>query len=208
MKYGGLRTLRKFIFLFPLILGIPISFLGFIFHDGRFILAGLSIILGFLIKFTDQLIDEEEFRKWRKWALFTSIFIISVIGYLAYQFPPAFGLVMGCGIGLLLSGKVDHPAFVLSLIGIFVMAASLVFVFDFKIEKEVFYLIPMAALGSFFDEFFHERWKNFASRHRFILKTTAFVAFLLSFAEFYHFAAFLCFDVAYDLVGYGFKSNS
>ena len=74
------------------------------------------------------------------------------------------------------------------------------------IEVTTFYIIPVAAAGSFLDEFGHEHWKSnkksitFIFKHRFFLKTFAFFGVILGFAQPIHFIGFLCFDIFYDLI--------
>jgi len=60
-------------------------------------------------------------------------------------------------------------------------------------------------MGSFLDEFGHDKWKSnkitkFVFKHRFFLKAFAFIGFILGFVHLVHLVGFLCFDIFYDLV--------
>jgi len=206
MKY----KISVLIILISLIMGIGCITLGFsspkniVFHG--FAIVGICVLLGVAVKTMDQLIDEIKVKSYRLWIVPLTIFIPTSMAYLALTEEPVIGMVLGTVIGILIAGKLDHPAYVISVI-LFITMISIAFVFHvIHIEVATFYIIPIAATGSFLDEFGHEHWKSnnksitFIFKHRFFLKTFAFFGVLLGFAQPIHFIGFLCFDIFYDLV--------
>jgi hypothetical protein len=191
-------------------MGIGCITLGFsspkniVFHG--FAIVGICVLLGVAVKTMDQLIDEIKVKSYRLWIVPLTIFIPTSMAYLALTEEPVIGMVLGTVIGILIAGKLDHPAYVISVI-LFITMISIAFVFQvIHIEVATFYIIPIAATGSFLDEFGHEHWKSnnksitFIFKHRFFLKTFAFFGVFLGFAQPIHFIGFLCFDIFYDLV--------
>jgi len=199
-----------FIIIISLITGIGCITLGFsypkniVFHG--FTIVGICVLLGIAVKTMDQLIDEIKVKSYRLWIVPLAIFIPTSMAYLALTEEPVIGMVLGTVIGILIAGKLDHPAYVISVI-LFITLVSIAYVLHIiNIEVTTYYIIPVAAAGSFLDEFGHERWKSnkksitFIFKHRFFLKTFAFFGVILGFAQPIHFIGFLCFDIFYDLV--------
>jgi hypothetical protein len=206
MKY----KLSVLIIIISLMMGIGCITLGFsypkniVFHG--FTIVGICVLLGIAVKTMDQLIDEIKVKSYRLWIVPLAIFIPTSMAYLALTEEPVVGMVIGTAIGLLIAGKIDHPAYIISVI-LFIILISIAFVFHvLDIEVATFYIIPVAATGSFLDEFGHEQWKSnsksitFIFKHRFFLKTFAFFGVIVGFAQPIHFIGFLCFDIFYDLV--------
>ena len=126
--------------------------------------------------------------------------------YLALTEEPVIGMVIGTAIGIFIAGKLNHPAYILSIIlftGLIFIAILLQII---NMNLNTFYIIPVAAVGSFLDEFGHERWKSdkksitFIFKHRFFLKIFAFFGVIFGFAQVIHLIGFLCFDIFYDLI--------
>jgi hypothetical protein len=158
------------------------------------------------VKTMDQLIDEIKIKSYRIWIVPLAIFIPTSMVYLALTEEPVIGMVIGTVIGILVAGKLDHPAYLVSVI-LFVTLVLIAFALQvITIEVTTVYIIPVAATGSFLDEFGHEKWKSnkksitFIFKHRFFLKTFAFFGVILGFAQPIHLIGFLCFDIFYDLV--------
>jgi hypothetical protein len=204
--------MKKLVFVVTIssIIGFGCILVGFsypkniVFHG--FILLGICVLLGIAVKTMDQLIDEIKVKLYRLWIVPLVIFIPTSMAYLALTEEPVIGMVLGTVIGILIAGKLDHPAYVISVI-LFITLVSIAFVLHIiNIEVTTFYIIPVAAAGSFLDEFGHERWKSnkksitFVFKHRFFLKTFAFFGVIIGFAQPIHFIGFLCFDIFYDLV--------
>ncbi len=192
--------------------------LGFSFHQNilshGFIVIDICILLGVTTKSMDQLIDETNMKSYRLWIIPCAIFIPSSMAYLALTEGPVIGMVIGTVIGLIVAGKIDHPAYGISII-LFIALIFFAFVMRvIQIEVTTFYIIPVAAAGSFLDEFGHERWRSsnksitFIFKHRFFLKIFAFFGVVLGFALPIHFIGFLCFDVCYDLVDATIRSDA
>jgi hypothetical protein len=204
--------MKKLVFIVTIsfIIGIGCILIGFfypkniVFHG--FTIVGICVLLGVAVKTMDQLIDEIKVKSYRLWIVPLAIFIPTSMAYLALTEEPVIGMVLGTVIGILIAGKLDHPAYVISVI-LFITLVSIAFVLHIiNIEVTTFYIIPVAAAGSFLDEFGHERWKSnkksitFIFKHRFFLKTFAFFGVIIGFAQPIHFIGFLCFDIFYDLV--------
>lgn len=173
-------------------------------------LVGLCILLGMLIKGMDQLIDVPGFRRFRYLIPPVAVAIPLIIGYLAYVHDPVFGMVMGTALGLILTRKIDHPGFVVSIIGFIGIMVLLVVLGSLAIATTSIYIIPFAFIGCYADEVGHE-WMGTRNRplsvkfffeHRFALKVAAVICTLLGFAHPIHLAAFLCFDFAYDITAH------
>jgi hypothetical protein len=193
-----------------LIMGIGCITLGFsypkniVFHG--FTIVGICVLLGVTVKTMDQLIDEIKIKSYRLWIVPLALFIPSSMAYLALTEGPVIGMVIGTVIGLLITGKIDHLAYIASIV-LFIIIVFFASVSQMiNIEITTFYIIPVAAVGSFLDEFGHEHWKSnkksitFVFKHRFFLKTFAFFGVILGFAQPIHFIGFLCFDIFYDLI--------
>jgi len=206
MKY----KISVLIIIISLIMGIGCITLGFsypkniVFHG--FTIMGICVLLGIAVKTMDQLIDEIKIKSYRIWIIPLAIFIPSSMAYLALTEAPVVGMVIGTVIGLIIAGKINHPAYITSIILFISLVFSAFVSHIINIEVTTFYIIPVAAVGSFLDEFGHERWKSnkksitFIFKHRFFLKTFAFFGVILGFAQPIHFIGFLCFDIFYDLV--------
>jgi len=171
-----------------------------------FIIVGICILLGIAVKIMDQLIDEIKVKSYRIWIIPLAVFIPSAMAYLALTEEPVVGMVIGTAIGILIAGKLDHPAYVASII-LFIALVFIAFLLQvINIEVTTFYIIPVAAAGSFLDEFGHERWGDnkkvvtFIFKHRFFLKMFAFFGVVVGFAQPIHLIGFLCFDIFYDLI--------
>jgi hypothetical protein len=205
--------MKKLVFVVTIssVIGIGCILVGFsypkniVFHG--FILVGICVLLGIAVKTMDQLIDEIKVKTYRLWIVPLTIFIPISMAYLALTESPVVGMVLGTVIGILIAGKLDHPAYVISII-LFISLISIAFVLHvIDIDVSTFYIIPVAAAGSFLDEFGHERYKSnkksitFIFKHRFFLKIFAFFGVIFGFAQPIHFIGFLCFDIFYDLVG-------
>ena len=197
------------------LIGIILSLVGFIQSNNDVVLIGLCIILGLDVKFIDQLIDEESMRKYRMYAIPLAILIPLFMGYLATIHDPVFGMVIGTALGLLLAGKLDHPAFLLAAVGFVIGMGVFVYYFNVDIATTSFYLIPMTGFGAYGDEFGHEKvskggYPNAVYQffeHRFLLKTVAAISVLVGFAEIIHLVGFLCWDLSYDAVAYFWDSR-
>lgn len=170
------------------------------------ILIGMCILLGIAVKVMDQLIDELNVHSNKLWIGALAIFIPCALAYLAITEGPVIGMVIGTVIGLLLTKKIDHPAYLVSIILFLTFIFSAFELQVLQIQITTFYIIPVAAAGSFLDEFGHEHWNSksksitFIFKHRFFLKIFAFFGVLLGFAQIIHFLGFLCFDIFYDIV--------
>jgi hypothetical protein len=206
MKY----KLSVLIIIISLIMGIGCITLGFSYPKNTafhgFIIVGICVLLGVAVKTMDQLIDEIKIKSYRIWIVPLAIFIPTSMVYLALTEEPVIGMVIGTVIGILVAGKLDHPAYLVSVI-LFVTLVLIAFALQvITIEVTTVYIIPVAATGSFLDEFGHEKWKSnkksitFIFKHRFFLKTFAFFGVILGFAQPIHLIGFLCFDIFYDLV--------
>jgi hypothetical protein len=211
--YNDRNIMKKFFFIVTIssILGIGCILIGFsypkniVFHG--FTIVGICVLLGVTVKIMDQLIDEIKIKSYKLWIVPLAIFIPASMAYLALTEEPVIGMVLGTVIGILIAGKLDHPAYVISVI-LFISLVSIAFVLRvIDIQGSTFYIIPVAATGSFLDEFGHERYKSnkksvtFIFKHRFFLKAFAFFGVIFGFAQPIHFIGFLCFDIFYDLVG-------
>ena len=192
------------------ILGIGCILLGFSYPKNSvfngLMLIGLCILLGIAVKMMDQLIDETKNRSLKILIMPLAIFIPASMAYLALTEEPVVGMVIGTVIGLLIAGKLNHPMYLVS-VSLFITVIFILFALHvINIEATMFYIIPVAATGSFLDEFGHERSKSnkkiimFIFKHRFFLKFFAFLGFILGFASLVHLIGFLCFDIFYDLV--------
>ena len=199
----------------PIIISTMITGIGFILVGlyyqknnvlNGLILIGLCILWGVIVKLMDQLIDEKTAKSYRIWIIPLAFFIPISMVYIALTEEPVIGMVVGTAIGLLIAGKLDHPMYLVSVILFvtIVVIVSMLSMVDIKITT--FYIIPVAATGSFLDEFVHERWKSgqkivmFILKHRFFLKAFAVLGFLLGYAHLVHLIGFLCFDIFYDIV--------
>ncbi len=208
------RLSKRYIALLMLaIIGIGISATGFIFKYSDIVLIGFCLILGLDVKLTDQLIDDRSMKPFRKYVFPLAIVIPVLMGYLATTHDPVFGMVIGTAIGLLLSGKIDHPAFIMCVIGFIIAMVAFVLLAGVEIAITSVYIVPIAAFGAFGDEFGHERISAkkegdvpgsvvFFFKHRFLLKCMAILCVITGFAEIIHLAGFLCFDLAYDIIAY------
>jgi hypothetical protein len=181
--------------------------LGFILNNGGARLVGICLLLGFLIKSMDQFIDESRYKKYRILIGPFAVSIPLVIGYLAYVHDPVFGMVIGTALGLVLTRKIDHPAFVVGIIGFIVIIVILVLAGGLEIATTSIYIIPFAFIGCFADEIGHEKMSERTEpkalklffEHRFALKVAAVICTALGFAQIIHLVAFLCFDIAYEI---------
>lgn len=169
------------------------------------LLIGLCILLGAIIKLLDQIIDIGRAYNHKMWVAVIALIIPISLTYLAVTEGPVIGMVVGTVIGLILTRKIDHPAYIAS-IGFFFLFVFMTLGFEsIQVPTETFLIIPVAAAGSFLDEFGHDRWKSgnkyisFFLEHRFFLKIFAFIGMLVGFAQFIHFLGFLSFDIAYDI---------
>ena len=189
-------------------LSLLITAAGYLLSNDDIILIGLCIFLGLDVKLIDQLIDDESMIRYRRLTFPLAILIPILMGYLAIIHDPVFGMVLGTALGLLLSGKLDHPAFVMAAVGFIVVMSAFVILFNIDIATTSLYLIPLAAFGAFGDEFGHEkvsaashsRGIRFFFEHRFLLKIIALISVLIDFAEPIHLLGFLCWDISYDVV--------
>lgn len=193
--------------------GIVISLTGFLRGSADIVLIGFCVILGLDVKFIDQLIDDDEMKKFRFLAFPLALLIPVLMGYLAVIHDPVFGMVMGTALGLLLSGKLDHPAFIMAAVGFFIAMIAFVLLFNVDIAMTSVYLIPLAAFGAFGDEYGHEKvaggaypgWVCLFFEHRFLLKIVALVSVIIGFAGLIHLMGFLCWDLTYDVVAVTWK---
>ena len=204
--------MKKLVFILAMsfFIGIGCILIGFFYQDNivfhGFTIVGICVLLGVAVKTMDQLIDEIKIKSYRLWILPLALFIPSSMAYLALTEGPVIGMVIGTVIGLLITGKIDHLAYIVSIVLFVILVFFASVSHMITIEVTTFYIIPVAAAGSFLDEFGHEHWKSnkrsitFIFKHRFFLKTFAFFGVLLGFAQPIHFIGFLCFDIFYDLV--------
>jgi hypothetical protein len=170
-------------------------------------LVGFCILLGLLVKGTDQLIDEPRFKRYGVLIIPSAVVIPVIIGYLAYTHDPVFGMVIGTALGLILTGKIDHPAFVAGVIGFIGIIVILFLVGSLEIATTSIYIIPFAFIGCYADEIGHEKMSQRSQpkslalffEHRFALKVTAVICTALGFAQIIHLIAFFCFDISYDI---------
>ncbi len=192
------------------LIGIGCILIGFFYQNNivfhGFTIVGICVLLGVAVKTMDQLIDEIKIKSYRLWILPLALFIPSSMAYLALTEGPVIGMVIGTVIGLIITRKIDHLAYIASIVLFIILVFFASLLHMINIEITTFYIIPVAAVGSFLDEFGHEHWKSnkrsitFIFKHRFFLKTFAFFGVLLGFAQPIHFIGFLCFDIFYDLV--------
>lgn len=189
---------------------------GFLIEYSGATLVGLCILLGMLIKGLDQLIDVPGFRKFRYLIPPMAAAIPLIIGYLAYVHDPVFGMVIGTALGLILTKKIDHPGFVVSIVGFIGIMVLLVVLGSLEVATTSIYIIPFAFIGCYADEVGHEmmssknrpRSVKFFFEHRFALKVAAVICTLLEFALPIHLVAFICFDIAYDIIARFMVCNS
>ena len=188
--------------------------LGYVIKSSGASLVGICIFLGLLIKGTDGLIDDARLKKFRFLIFPFAIAVPLIIGYLAYTYDPVFGMVIGTAVGLLLSGKIDHPGFVVSFVAFIVIMILLVIFGNLQIATTSIYIIPFAFAGSFLDELSHERTAEGEHgalhqffEHRPLLKIAAVICTLLGFAQIIHLVAFFCFDIAYDVTAFSLKED-
>jgi hypothetical protein len=206
---------RSIILILFAIIGLIVTGTGFLWVNDDVTLIGLCIILGLDVKFIDQLIDDDTMKPHRKFAIPLALLIPILMGYLATIHDPVFGMVLGTAAGLLLAGKLDHPAFLIAAVGFMCGMIAFVVIRDISIATTSYYLIPMAAFGSYGDEFGHERIRhgNFPNwvvqffEHRFLLKSVAAFSVLIGFADMIHLIGFLCWDATYDSVAYVWKMD-
>ena len=197
------------VFTLSAITGIILIILGFSYPKSNvfngFIIIGICILLGIAIKTMDQLIDESTSKNNKIFLIPLAIFIPFSIAYLALSEEPVIGMVIGTVLGLLIAGKLDHPMYIVSVI-LFILLVFVAYIMHvMTAEINTLYIIPVAATGSFLDEFGHEKYKHgkitvFMFEHRFFLKIFAFLGFILGFAQLVHLIGFLCFDIFYDLI--------
>jgi len=199
------------------LIGVICIFIGFyyskdLFFQG-FMIVGICILLGIAIKIMDQLIDEIKIKSYRIWIIPLAVFIPVSMTYLALTEEPVVGMVIGAVIGMLIAGKINHPAYVLSIILFIVLVFIALLLHLINIELTTFYIIPVAVIGSFLDEFGHEKCSSnnkiitFLFKHRFFLKIFAFIGVLAGFAQTIHLIGFLCFDIFYDLVATAYQKD-
>jgi len=199
------------------IIGIGFTLLGLYNSQDNiingFTVIGLCILLGLAVKTMDLLIDEVKVKSYKIWIIPLGIFIPTSMVYLALTEEPVIGMVIGAALGLLIAGKLDHPMYKVSVI-LFVILIIIIFWLNMlDIKTTTFYIIPVAAIGSFLDEVGHEKWKGnqniikFMFKHRFFLKSFAFLGFVLSFANIFHLLGFLCFDIFYDITDLAFQNT-
>ena len=190
-------------------IGIVSTIFGFYFPKNSvyngLTLIGVCILLGIAVKIMDQLIDEIRGKQYRIWIILLGVFIPTSMVYLALTEEPVVGMVIGTAVGLLIAGKLDHPMYIISVILFVILVFTAYILCIINVEATTFYIIPVAAMGSFLDEFWHNKYKKnkittFAFKHRFFLKIFAFIGFILGFAQLIHLVGFLCFDIFYDIV--------
>jgi len=199
------------------LIGIVCILIGFYYYENTifygFAIVGICILLGITTKIMDLIIDEIKVKSYRIWIIPLAIFIPSAMAYLALTEEPVVGMVIGAAIGMLVAGKLDHPAYIVSVV-LFIVLVFIAFLLQIiNIEVTTFYIIPVAVAGSFLDEFGHERWGNnkkvitFIFKHRFFLKTFAFFGVVAGFAQPAHLIGFICFDIFYDLVDTAYRHD-
>ncbi len=199
------------------ITGIGCIFIGFYYSKDPifmgFLIVGICILLGIAIKIMDQLIDEIKIKSYKIWMVPLAVFIPTSMAYLALTEEPVVGMVVGTVLGMMIAGKINHPAYLVSII-LFIALVFIAFLLQLiNIEVTTFYIIPVAAIGSYLDEFGHEKWKSnkrsitFLFKHRFFLKVFAFIGVVAGFAQPIHFIGFLCFDIFYDLVATAYQKD-
>ena len=144
--------------------GIGFILIGFYKNEDSFfqgfIIIGICILLGITIKIMDQIIDEIKNRLYRIWIIPLAFFIPVSMTYLALTEEPVIGMVVGAVIGMIIAGKINHPAYIASIILFFTFIFITFLLQLIYIEITTFYIIPVAAIGSFLDEFGHENWKS------------------------------------------------
>lgn len=212
--------MKKFVFMLiiSIMIGTGLFLIGITYpNDTSFhglIIVGLCVLLGMAVKTLDQLIDQIKVKSYRIWIIPLAIFIPSSMAYLALTEEPVVGMVIGAVVGMLIAGKLDHPAYIISVI-IFIFLIFIAVLYQIMtIESTTIYIVPVAAIGSFLDEFCHEHYKKnekfvkFFLKHRFFLKIFAFFGVLAGFAKPVHLIGFLCFDIFYDLINTSYKIDN
>jgi hypothetical protein len=199
-----------FILVISFFIGVGCILIGFLYQNNivfhGFVIVGICVLLGMAVKTMDYIVDEIKMKPYRLWIVPLAFFIPSSMAYLALTEGPVIGMVIGTVIGLLITGKIDHLAYIVSIVLFVILVFFATVLHIINIEMTTFYIIPVAAVGSFLDEFGHEHWKSdnksitFIFKHRFFLKTFAFFGVVLGFAQPIHLIGFLCFDIFYDLV--------
>lgn len=204
--------MKKLVFILAIsfLIGIGCILIGFSYQNNSvfhgLVIVGICILLGAAVKTMDHIVDEIKMKSYRLWIVPLALFIPCSMAYLALTEGPVIGMVIGTVIGLLITGKIDHLAYIASIILFIILVFFASVLHMITIEVTTFYIIPVAAAGSFLDEFGHEHWKSnkkiitFIFKHRFFLKIFAFFGVLLGFALPIHFIGFLCFDIFYDLI--------
>lgn len=212
--------MKKLIFILALssLIGFGSFLIGLLYSDDTYLygftIVGICTLLGITIKTMDQLIDKKKVKSNRIWIILMTIFITVAMTYLALTEEPVIGMVIGTVIGLMIAGKLDHSAYLV----ITLLFIALIFVAYLMqiihVELTTFIIIPVAATGSFLDEFVHERWQSnnwiitFIFKHRFFLKVFALLGVLVEFAQPIHFIGFLCFDIFYDIIGTAYRYDN
>jgi hypothetical protein len=204
--------MKKLVFILAIsfLIGIGCILIGFFYQNNivfhEVVIVGICILLGAAVKTLDYIVDEIKMKPYRLWIVPLALFIPSSMAYLAFTEGPVIGMVIGTVIGLIITGKIDHLAYIASIILFILLVFFASVLHMITIEVTTFYIIPVAAAGSFLDEFGHDHWKSnkksitFIFKHRFFLKMFAFFGVILGFAQPIHFIGFLCFDIFYDLI--------
>jgi len=193
------------------IVGLVLTVIGLVALNEGATLIGLCVLLGLSIKGMDQAVDLDSMSGRRHFAYLFAAGIPVITIYLALHEDPVFGMILGTAIGLLLAGKWDHPSFFVAGIGFIVFSFGFILLFDVEIATTSYYLVPMAAVGNYLDEFAHDRTAGTGGRaerymeHRPILKVVGLIAVLIGFAEWIHLAGLLAFDLSYDLIAVVWK---
>jgi hypothetical protein len=204
--------MKKLVFIMAIsfLIGIGCILIGFFYQNNivfhGVVIVGICILLGAAVKTLDYIVDEVKMKPYRLWIVPLALFIPSSMAYLALTEGPVIGMVVGTVIGLIITRKIDHLAYIASIVLFILLVFFASVLHMITIEVTTFYIIPVAAAGSFLDEFGHDHWKSnkksitFIFKHRFFLKMFAFFGVILGFAQPIHFIGFLCFDIFYDLV--------
>ena len=213
-----MKKLFSILLIISFFLGIGFVLTGFFnsknpfFHG--FIIIGICILLGVAVKIMDLLIDEIKIKSYRIWIIPFAILVPVSMVYLALTEEPVIGMVIGTALGILVAGKMDHPAYIASIV-LFILFVVIAFRMELLIiDSKTFFIIPVAATGSFLDEYGHERWGykkkfiTFIFKHRFFLKICAFIGLILDFVQPVHLIGFLCFDIFYDIIETAYQNNA
>ncbi len=167
-----------------------------------FWLLAVYAIIGGGLKYIDDAFDEGLHSK-KLASVLAAILVVLWIA-LSISDPYSATILTAVLLGVLLSGKIDNRVFTASTVAI---VSALVF-----LAKDGIQLLPLAVLtlfgivdekgNDYVDTHRAGKALEFFFAHRFALKLALLTLCLASLLPLVYFPAFLCFDIAYDTVGF------